>query len=121
MCSQAAAGGIAVVTVLAIGAHPDDCDLCAGGLAALYVRGGHRVHFVAATNGDAGHHEMGGAPLARRRLAEAKAAAAVAGIEYTVLDNHDGELEPSLANRRQMIRLIREIGPDLILACRPHH
>jgi LmbE family N-acetylglucosaminyl deacetylase len=107
-------------TILAIGAHPDDCDFGAGGLAALCVRAGHRVHFVAATNGDAGHYEMGGAPLARRRRAEAQAAAAVIGIDYTVLDNHDGELEPSLANRRTIVRLIREIGPNLILTHRPN-
>ena len=106
------------VTVLVIGAHPDDCDIGAGGLAALCVRAGHRVRFVAMTNGDAGHHEMGGAPLARRRYAEAQAAAAVAGIEYTVLDNHDGELEPTLANRRTVIRLIRETAPDLVLTNR---
>jgi len=108
------------LTLLAIGAHPDDCDLGAGGLAALYARAGHRVHFVAVTNGDAGHHEMGGAPLARRRRAEAEAAAAVIGIAYTVLDNHDGELEPSLPNRRALIRLIREIRPNLILTHRPN-
>src|SRR3989440_2019634 len=107
-------------TILAIGAHPDDCDFGAGGLAALCVRAGHRVHFVVATNGDAGHYEMGGAPLARRRRAEAQAAGAVIGIDYTVLDNHDGELEPSLANRRTIVRLIREIGPDLILTHRPN-
>jgi LmbE family N-acetylglucosaminyl deacetylase len=109
-----------MVTVLAIGAHPDDCDLCAGGVAVLYARQGHSVHFVAATNGDAGHYAAGGAPLARRRLAEARAAAAVAGIEYHVLDNHDGEVEPTLANRRQIIRLIREIQPDLVLTHRPN-
>jgi LmbE family N-acetylglucosaminyl deacetylase len=108
------------LSILAIGAHPDDCDLGAGGLAALYARAGHRVHFVAATNGDAGHYAMGGAPLARRRRAEAQAAAAAIGIAYTVLDNHDGELEPSLANRRAIIRLIREARPDLILTHRPN-
>ena len=110
----------APITILAIGAHPDDCDLGAGGIAALYARAGHRVHFLAMTNGDAGHHEMGGAPLARRRLAEAQAAAGVIGIRYTVLDNHDGELEPNLANRRLMVRLIREIAPDLVLTHRPN-
>src|SRR5437016_10343527 len=107
-------------TILAIGAHPDDCDFGAGGLASLCVRAGYRVHFVAATNGDAGHYEMGGAPLARRRRAEAQAAAAVIGIDYTVLDNHDGELELSLANRHTIVRVIREIGPDLILTHRPN-
>ncbi len=108
------------LTLLAIGAHPDDCELGAGGLAALYARAGHRVHFVAVTNGDAGHHELAGAPLARRRRAEAEAAAAVIGIAYTVLDNHDGELEPSLPNRRAIIRLIREVRPDLVLTHRPN-
>jgi len=108
------------VTILAIGAHPDDCDMLAGGLAALCARAGHDVHFVAATNGDAGHHEMGGAPLARRRLAEARAAAAVVGITYTVLDNHDGELQPTLDNRRAIVGLIRAIKPDLILTHRPN-
>jgi N-acetylglucosamine malate deacetylase 1 len=106
--------------VLAIGAHPDDCDLGAGGTAILYARAGHQVDFVSVTNGDAGHQETGGAPLARRRWAEAQGAARVAGITYTVLDIHDGELEPTLANRRLIIRLIREKQPDLILTHRPN-
>ncbi|HZS89425.1 MAG TPA: PIG-L family deacetylase [Chloroflexota bacterium] len=108
----------AQVTILAIGAHPDDCDFGAAGMAALWIRSGYRVHFVAMTNGDAGHQEMSGAALARRRLAEAQAAGAVLGVTYTVLDNHDGELEPTLANRRTVIRLIREIRPDLVLTHR---
>lgn len=114
MTSQAQAQ----LRILAIGAHPDDCDIGAGGVAALYARRGHEVHFVAMTNGDAGHQSMAGAPLARRRQAEAQAAAAVIGIQYLVLDNHDGELEPSLANRRTVIRVIRDIRPDLILTHR---
>jgi len=106
--------------ILAIGAHPDDCDLAAGGVAALYVRQGHRVKFLSLTNGDAGHHQMGGAELARRRWAETRAVAAVLGIEYDVLDIHDGELMPTLENRREVIRRIREFGPDLILTHRPN-
>lgn len=109
-----------MLRILAIGAHPDDCDIGAGGLAALYARAGHHVDFVSATNGDAGHQEIGGAPLARRRQAEAQSAARVAGIRYTVLDVHDGELEPTLANRKLIIRLIREARPDLILTHRPN-
>lgn len=109
-----------MLRIMAIGAHPDDCDVLAGGLAILYARAGHQVDFVSVTNGDAGHQEIGGAPLARRRRAEANAAARVAGIRYTVLDIHDGELEPTLANRKLIIRLIREMQPDLILTHRPN-
>lgn len=107
--------------ILVFGAHPDDPDFSAGGVAALYSQLGHRVKFVSLTNGDAGHHEIGGVELARRRYAEAQAVARVLGLaEYQVLDNHDGELEPTLANRRQVIRIIREFQPDLILGPRPN-
>ena len=47
--------------VLVFGAHPDDCDFTAGGVAALYARQGHQVLFISVTNGDAGHHLVGGA------------------------------------------------------------
>ena len=87
------------IRLLVFGAHPDDCDIKAGGVAALYSQQGHSVKFVSVTNGDAGHHEMGGGPLAIRRNAEAQAAAEIIGIDYQLLDNHDGELIPSLENR----------------------
>lgn len=106
--------------ILVFGAHPDDCDIKAGGVAILYAQLGHTVRFVSVTNGDAGHHEIGGVELARRRRAEAQAAGAVAGIEYHVLDNHDGELEPTLENRKKIIRHIRSFVPDLILTHRPN-
>src|SRR2546423_9435241 len=92
--------------LLILGAHPDDADFAAGGLAALYRAGGDDVLMGSLTNGDAGHHEIAGPVLAARRAAEAHAAAAVIGARYLVLDNHDGELLPTLENRRQIIGLI---------------
>ena len=71
--------------LLILGAHPDDADYSAGGLAALYASAGHVVRMVSLTNGDAGHHEHAGAALATRRRAEADAAAAVIGATYQVL------------------------------------
>ena len=108
------------IRLLVFGAHPDDCDIKAGGIAALYTHRGHSVKFVSVTNGDAGHHEMGGGPLAKRRNAEAQAAAVIIGIDYELLDNHDGELIPSLENRYQIIRTIREFKPNLIMTHRPN-
>ena len=67
-----------------------------------------------------GTQRMGGAALAKRRREEARRAGQVAGIEYLVLDNHDGELEVNLHNRRQIIALIREFQPDLVMTHRPN-
>jgi LmbE family N-acetylglucosaminyl deacetylase len=103
---------------MAFGAHPDDCDLRCGGMAMKYRALGHAVKFVSVTNGDTGHHEMGGGMLARRRYAETQAAAAVADIEYEVLDIHNGELQPDLPTRKIIVRLIREFRPDLVICHR---
>jgi LmbE family N-acetylglucosaminyl deacetylase len=108
------------LNIIAFGAHPDDCDLRAGGTAAKYAALGHRVRFVAVTNGDAGHQTEGGGALAARRRAEAQEAGRRIGIEYVVLDNHDGELLPTLHVREQIIRQIREWNADLVLAPRPN-
>src|ERR671937_1317977 len=108
------------LNVIAFGAHPDDCDQRAGGTAAKYAALGHRVRFVSVTNGDAGHQTEGGGALAARRRAEAREAGRRIGIEYIVLDNHDGELLPTLAVREQIIRQIRQWNADLVLAPRPN-
>lgn len=106
--------------VLVFGAHPDDCDIKAGGLAAKVTTAGGDVRFISMTNGDAGHHEIGGVELARRRRAEASAAGDVLNIDYDLLDYHDGELEPTLERRKRIIRIIRNYEPDLILTHRPN-
>lgn len=104
--------------ILAFGAHPDDCDLKAGGIANKYTAAGHDVKFVSVTNGEAGHHEISGEKLVERRRKEARQSANVANIEYEILNIPDGELRPTLANRRKIIRLIRHYEPDLILTPR---
>jgi N-acetylglucosamine malate deacetylase 1 len=106
--------------IIAFGAHPDDCEIQAGGVAAKWAKKGHKVKFVSLTNGDIGHWQMAGGPLAQRRLAEVKAAAKILGIEVEVLDNHDGELMPTLENRRKVIRLIREWKADVVICHRPN-
>ncbi len=107
--------------VIAVFAHPDDAEFKMGGTAALMARMGHKVKFVSITNGDAGHHEMGGGVLAQRRRGEAQEAARRLGIdEYTVLDNHDGELLPELHIRQQVIREIRDWDADVVIGLRPN-
>ena len=57
------------LNVIAFGAHPDDCELMAGGVAAQWAEHGHRIKFVSLTNGDIGHFAMAGGPLAERSRA----------------------------------------------------
>jgi LmbE family N-acetylglucosaminyl deacetylase len=104
--------------IIVFGAHPDDCELKAAGTAARWAKLGHKVKFVSVTNGDIGHHEISGGPLARRRTEEVRRCAEILGIETQVLDNHDGELMPTLENRKEITRLIREWKADLVLAPR---
>ena len=106
--------------IIVFGAHPDDCDLDVGGIAIKFAKMGHAVKFVSMTNGDAGHQSMGGGALAIRRHAEALEAAKRMGIEYTIIDNHDGELLPTLENRLKVIREIRKWNADVVISHRPN-
>ena len=105
--------------IIVFGAHPDDAQFKAGGTAAKWAKLGHQVKLVSVTNGDIGHWESAGGPLAKRRLAEVRKADAVVGATTEVLDIHDGELIPSLENRQKIIRLIREWRADVVISHRP--
>jgi LmbE family N-acetylglucosaminyl deacetylase len=107
------------LSILMIGAHPDDCELKAGGAAILWSKLGHRVQFAAMTGGDNGHPTMSGGALQQQRRAEAAEAAKILGIESSiVLDHHGGELLATLEARRQVVRLIREARADVVISHR---
>jgi LmbE family N-acetylglucosaminyl deacetylase len=106
--------------IICFGAHPDDCELQVAGTAALWAAQGHKVKLVSVTNGDIGHWREAGGPLARRRAEEVKAAADLLGVTTEVLDIHDGELLPTLENRRLITRLIREWNADIVMGPRPN-
>jgi len=108
------------INVVVIGAHPDDADGSAGGMAIKFAKAGHHVLFISLTNGDAGHQSSGGGALAKRRRAEAQEAAKRFGVSYKVLDNHDGELLSTLDVRLDVIRLIREWEADIVIGPRPY-
>src|SRR5215212_10239920 len=85
----------AQLRIICFGAHPDDCEIQAGGTAAMWAAQGHKVKFVSVTNGDIGHWREAGGPLAKRRKREVEGAAKLLGTQVEVLDNHDGELMPT--------------------------
>jgi len=105
--------------IICFGAHPDDAEYKSGGTAALWRKQGHHVKLVSVTNGDIGHWQMSGGALAKRRTAESAEVAKRLGVVSEVLDIHDGELMPTLENRRIITRLIREWKADIVISHRP--
>lgn len=115
------------LTVLCIGAHPDDCEGSVGGTAALWRARGDRVVFASVTDGSRGHfapeylHDPGS--LIERRRAESLNAADPLGIEYRFLGLRDGEVQVDNDSTAAMVRLIRSVGergvgPDLVVTNR---
>ena len=108
--------------VLVIAAHPDDIEFTVAGTVAKWTQAGTQVWYVLATSGDAGSHEPGMTreKLARIREAEQRAAARVAGVEEVVfLGYRDGEVEPTLALRRDLVRQVRRFKPDAVICSDP--
>lgn len=106
--------------IICFGAHPDDCEIQVGGVGAMWAAKGHHVKLVSVTNGDIGHWREAGGPLAHRRKAEVEKADAILGVSTEVLDIHDGELLPTIENRRMITRLIREWKADIVMSPRPN-
>lgn len=105
--------------LLVLGAHPDDAEFHAGGLAANYVAMGHTVKLVSVTDGGAGHHRRSSAELVLLRREEARRAGKVLGAFHDTWDFPDGHLQPTLELRHQIISEIRRFQPDLVLTHRP--
>lgn len=104
--------------LLVVGAHPDDCEFAAGGLAAMCARRGWTVRFLTATNGNAGHQEMSRRALAARRGAESRRAAAVIGATAETLGEDDGGLYVTRRTTEKMIAAIRRFDPDVLVTHR---
>ena len=97
--------------VLALGAHPDDVELAAGGAMCLMARQGHRVGIVDLTRGELGSR---GDPEGRRQ--EAEAAAGIIGLEAREnLGIPDGDIAPSKENQLGVIRMLRRYRPRIVL------
>src|ERR1051326_8679342 len=106
--------------IICFGAHPDDCEIQASGTGALWAAKGHHVLFVSVSNGDIGHWREAGGPLAVRGAREVEQAHKLLGIQGVVLDIHDGEVMPTIENRRTLTRLIREWKADVVMGPRPN-
>jgi LmbE family N-acetylglucosaminyl deacetylase len=106
--------------IIIFGAHPDDAEYRGAGVAMKWAKLGHHVKLVSATNGDIGHWQSAGGPLAQRRLKEVQEVGRRLGVATEVLDIHDGEIMPTLEARRMFTRLIRQWNADIVITNRPN-
>ncbi len=108
--------------VLGIFAHPDDAEICAGGVLAKWAAAGREVHLLVLTNGDRGSQDpdRDRSELAATRLRETEEAAAVLGLASVRIGSvHDSELENTEQVREETVRRIREVRAETVLACDP--
>ena len=111
--------------VLSIHAHPDDQEFTVGGTLAKWARAGSFVVTVCVTSGGAGSNRhtppaMTRAALVPIREEEQRQACRVLGVADVVfLRYEDGLLEPSLALRRDLTRLVRRYRPDAVVCGDP--
>jgi LmbE family N-acetylglucosaminyl deacetylase len=108
--------------VLVVLAHPDDPEYFCGGTVARWAAEGLDVTYCLLTSGDKGAdgQEVDAQELARTREGEQQAAADVLGVHRVIfLRREDGMLEPDLGLRRDIVRVIRQACPDLLVTCDP--
>jgi LmbE family N-acetylglucosaminyl deacetylase len=106
--------------IIIFGAHPDDAEYRGAGVAMKWAKMGAHVKLVSATNGDIGHWKLAGGPLALLRKHEVTEVDRQLGASTEVLDIHDGEILPTLENRRMITRLIRQWNADIVITNRPN-
>lgn len=107
---------------MVIVAHPDDPEFFCGGTVARWVREGVEVAYLILTNGNKGSSDPSLTPhrLAEMRRQEQERAAAILGVRTVVfLNEPDGELQPTLALRRSVVREIRRYRPDVVVCPDP--
>lgn len=115
-------GWINPKSILVILAHPDDPEFFLGGSIAHWVNNGHQVRYCLFTRGDKGVDGKYVDPqeLARQRENEQREAAAILGVtSVEFLDYEDGFLTPSLDTRREIVRVIRRMKPDIVVTSDP--
>ncbi|MBI3964276.1 MAG: PIG-L family deacetylase [Chloroflexi bacterium] len=102
---------------MAIFAHPDDAEYNVAGSAALWAREGREMYYVLCTDGGKGSSDRTITParVAEIRAAEQREACGVLGVKDLIcLGFEDGQLTPSIELRRELVRAIRRIRPDVV-------
>lgn len=104
---------------LAIFAHPDDIEFVAAGTLLQLKRRGWEIHYMNLCNGCCGSVQMGPEETARKRLAEAQAAAAILGATFHAPICNDLELAYDTRLLRKVSAVVREAKASIVLTHAP--
>ena len=104
------------LTILCIGAHPDDPESGCGGTLARYTAAGHSVKILYLTRGERGIDGKSLEDAAHIRTLEAEAACVVLGAEPLFFGEIDGETQITKTHVAAMTRLLRAQKPDIVFA-----
>ncbi|MFI5165492.1 MAG: PIG-L deacetylase family protein [Thermoanaerobaculales bacterium] len=107
--------------VLTLFAHPDDAETMAGGALLKWARAGHVITICLITEGEKGTsdpRDTREAVIARRAEEQGRAAARL-GAEVIRLGYEDGVLQPTIGLRRDLVRVMRRVRPDIVVANDP--
>ena len=108
--------------ILCISAHPDDNEFTIAGSVARWAREGREVVFCLVTTGGSGTNEYtpdnkGLIPIRER---ESRDAAKILGVKDVIfLGYEDGVVEPTIALRRDLTRVIRRVRPHVVVCGDP--
>lgn len=108
--------------VLAIGAHPDDIDIGCSGTIAKWIAEGSEVYYLVLTDGSKGSEDsnISNQELIKLRHKEQQKAVDFLGVKKVFfLDFVDGELENTFALRKQIVKIIRQIKPAIVICWDP--
>lgn len=110
------------MVILGVAAHPDDLEFSASGTFARWAKDGSECYYLICTDGSKGSDdpEMTEAKLIALRKAEQKQAAKILGVkEVFFLDHKDTELVADLTLKKEIVRFIRKLKPDIVVTTNP--
>ena len=107
------------MTILAVGAHPDDIEFQCAGTLAKYKQRGDKVFIAISTNGETGSSTLTNEEIARTREEEARRSASLIGAELIWLGYQDEFLYENQEVRLRYIELVRRTRPEVIITHDP--
>jgi LmbE family N-acetylglucosaminyl deacetylase len=108
--------------VLGVAAHPDDLDVTSSGTLAKFAKDGAKIYYLILTDGGKGSNDRALTPhqlTSMRHQEQAEAAEVISAQPPIFLDFKDGELEVNLELKKQIVKVIRQVKPDLVITMDP--